>query len=319
MKSKWVVLILSLIVVVIVSGCGTLKDSQPNGPPPIKYYDDALTLEGYKAQTRVFAGQKTWIEFWLTNQVENDVENVDVRFYNPSVFELTPDDIECSGGDKLENGCHFDKIQSLDAKRIHVVLKAPGKDEIGELEETYKVQFSVKYDYDGESVCYFRILNKKEEETETEMELTQTTGPIHIEIDPGFVYEQIEDYQKIKISDWAIEGMPFSLEVTGKNVGKSKKDYEYPDITLDSFEMTLRNVRVDEDDIKSCDFVYDESNNILTEDDVIISKEEEFRPLVCILTPEEGFPEPEIPGIIKADYSYRYEFRKTEMITIGME
>jgi len=317
MKSKWILLILSLLAIVIVSGCGRLKISQPNGPPPIEYDDNALTLEGYKVQTRVFPGQKTWIEFWLTNNVEYDVENVYVRFYNPSVFELTKEDIECSGGDKLEDGCYFEKIQSLDAKRIHVVLKAPSKEEIGELEETYKVQFSVKYDYDGESVCYFRILNKEEEETETEMQLTQTVGPIHIEIDPGFVYEQIEDGRKTKISDWAIEGMPFSIKITGENVGKSKKGYEYPDITLDSFEMTLRNVIVDEDDIESCDFDYD--NNILTKDDIVISEEEKFVPLVCILTPEEGFTEPEISGIIKADYSYRYEFRKTEMITIGME
>jgi len=310
MKSKWVVFILSLIVVAIVSGCIDQPDKDE-----IVYYDDALTLEGYKVQTLVFPNQNTFIEFWLTNQVENDVESVYVRFYNPSVFEIT--NLDCSDGDLLENGCHFDKIQSLDAKRIHAVLKAPSKEEIGELEETYKVQFSVKYDYDGESVCYFRILNKEEESTETEMELTQTTGPIHIEIKPGFVFEQIVDNRKEKISDWAIEGMPFSLEVIGNNVGELGKDYEYPDITLDEFEMTLRNVRVD--DVRACDFDYDESNNILKKDDVVVSKEEKFRPLVCILTPKEEFTEPEISGIIKADYSYKYEFRKTEMITIGMD
>ena len=307
MKSKWVVFILSLIVIAIVSGC--IDQSDKDG---IKYSNDALILDGYKTQTRVFPNQDMFIEFWLTNQVENEVKNVDVKFFNPSVFKII--ELKCGEDDVIGDTCHFDEIKSLNAKIIHAGFKVPSEEEIGELGGTHRIQFSVEYDYDGESVLYFRILNVEEESTETRMRTTQTTGPVHLEIEPGFIIEVIEDSQKKTISDWVIEGMSFSVKVTGENVGKLGSGYEYPDIDIDDFNITLKNVNVNESDIDNCDF--NVTDNILKKDDITISKKEEFRPLICILTPREGFPEPEIPGIIKADYSYKYEFVKTEKIKI---
>jgi len=309
MKRKWIVFILSLIVIAIFSGC----IDQPDGDK-IKYYNDALTFEGYKAQTRVLPNQNLFIEFWLTNQVEHDIENVDVKFFNPNVFEIV--DLNCGYGVRTGDTCHFDNIPSLGAERIQVFLKSPTEQEIGKIEADYKVQFSVEYDYFGESVCYFRILNSEEEEAKTKMRSTQTIGPVKVEIEPGFLIEQIEDSKKKTISDWAMEGMPFNIEVSAENIGKLGKDFEYTEIKLDSI-ITLMNVRVEDEDLGYCDFNV-VGNTLTPKERIIIPTKEspEEPPLKCRLTPEKEFIEPELPGEVRATYSYRYEFVKTEKIRI---
>lgn len=310
MKKKWIVFISSLILIAIFSGC--IDQPDKNG---IKYYNDALKLEGYKVQTRVLPNQNLFIEFWLANQVEHDVGNVDVKFFNPSVFKIV--DLKCGYGVRTGDICHFDNIPSLGAERIQVFLKSPTEEEIGTIEADYKVQFSVEYDYFGESVCYFRILNLEEESAKTKMRSTQTTGPVKVEIELGFLIEEIEDGKKKTISDWAMEGMPFNIEMSAENIGNLGKNFEYPEIKLDDFMIILMSVGVEDEDLSQCDFNVIGNTLTLKESMIIPSKGSPPEPpLKCRLTPAEEFLEPELPGEVRTTYSYRYEFVKTEKIKI---
>jgi hypothetical protein len=297
------ILIFVLIIIVLASGC---VDQDGNNGVPV-YSDNALALLDYKAKTLVYHNEETSIEFWLTNQVEYDVSNVDVKLFNPNVFKISK--IICDEEEKTGDTCHFDKIPSLETRRVQIFLKTPSKEEIGTLENSYKVDLSVKYDYDGESICYFRILSLRKESTKTKIQLTQTTGPVHMKIEPGFLVEEKTDQGTRTISDWAIEGRLFNVKISTENVGSLGSEYELPEINLTDFKMFLEHVKADNQN--SCDFTI--TDNYLTDDKVIVPTK---KPLTCLLTPDTGFAEPEIPGMIRAQYSYRYKFIKTETFKI---
>jgi len=301
---KNIVLLLVLIVIVLFSGCVN-QDGTGNGGPV--YSDNALALVDYKTKINVYHNEETSIEFWLTNQVEYDVNNVNVKLFNPNVFtvkKIICDELENEGRDS----CHFDKIPTTEARRVQIFLKAPSKEDIGTLEDSYKVDLSVKYDYYGESACYFRILSLRKESTKTKMQLTQTTGPVYVKIESGFLVQEKTDEGTRTISDWAVEGRPFNVKISTENVGSLGPDYEFPEITLSSFNIFLENVALDDN---PCEFTLTDDG--LTKANIIIPTK---KPLTCILTPKKDLTKPEIPGVIRAQYYYTYEFIKTETFKI---
>jgi len=176
------------------------------------------------------------------------------------------------------------------------------------LENSYKVDMSVQYDYEGESICYFRILSLEKESTKTKIQLTQTTGPVKVNIEPGFLIEEKTDKGTKTISDWTIEGKPFNIKISTKNIGTTGSDYEFPELNLTDFKIFLENVKPD---TSSCDFRLE--NNYLTNGNIIVPTK---KPLTCILIPDSNFNEPEITGMIRTQYSYRYKLIKTETFKI---
>jgi hypothetical protein len=306
---KNIIFIIVLITIVLHSGC-VGQDGKDGGPV---YSDDALALLDYKTNTRVYHNEETSIEFWLTNQVEWDIRNVNVKLFNPNVFTVTK--IICENKENIGgNSCYFDKIPTTEARRVRIFLKAPSKEEIGTLENSYKVDLSVKYDYDGESFCNFRILSLEKENTETKIQLTQTTGPVKVKIEPSFLIEEKTDQGTKTISDWTVEGKPFNIKISNENVGSLGSDYEFPKISLSDFKMYLENVRLRSEDKGSCDFDwFNGDDRILTKDGIIVPTE---KPLSCILIPNETIDQPEVPGMIRIQYSYTYEFIKSENFKI---
>jgi len=300
---KNIVFIIVLIIIILFSGC--VGQDGGNGGP--KYSDNALALLDYKTKTNLYHNEETSIDFWLTNQVEYDVRNVDVKLSNPNIFTITR--IICDTEEKAGDTCHFDKISTLESKRIQIFLKAPSKEQIGNLGDSFKVDLSVQYDYDGESICYFRILRLDKESTTTKIQLTQTTGPVHVKIEPGFIIQEQTDQGAKTISDWVIEGKSFNTKVSTENVGSLGSNYEFPEINLTDFKMLLEHVKANDQSL--CDFTI--TDNYLTGNKVMVPTK---KPLTCLLTSDTGFTEPEIPGVIRAEYSYRYKFIKTETFKI---
>jgi hypothetical protein len=302
MRKKFIFVIV-LLFVILFSGCTNQLNNNGNTPP--QYSDNALALVDYKARINVYQNEETWIDFWLTNQVENDVTNVKVKLFNPNVFNVTK--MICPGYDPSDNSCNIGTISSLQAIRVQIFLKAPSKEKIGTLEDSYKVDLSVNYDYEGESNCYFRILNLDRESTKTKMQKTQSKGPVHVDIEPGFLIEEKTDKGTRTISDWAIAGKSFNVEISTENVGGLGSGYTYPEITMSSFNLNLYNIQARDQGVCDLDIT------TLTKNDVIVPTK---NPLTCILTPLEVFSEPEIPAMMNLKYSYTYKFIKIETFKI---
>ena len=296
MKSKWVVLILSLVVIVIVSGCGVLEDSQPeNGR--IEYFDEAIKQE-IEVPEKTLPNQAIRTTVYLTNQVESDVNNT--KFSISDLYGLKITNVKCAGENKGSViFCEFPLIKSLDQKEIDFSLRVPAEDELAYLGRTLEPEFILEYDYAGQTVFFVPILREKEESTETKIRTTQTHGPIHLDISRGFTQSKY---------DWEREGNIFSIIIKVEDVVKSDNELE---INKDDFRVYLTNLNTGSE-WGRCDFEKVDGYYIPTSDISLPMK----NPLVCALKAREDLTAPRIDGIVRIEYSYRYKTDETEKISV---
>jgi len=290
-------LFIFLFMIIFISGC-TIRSNLE-----IPYDDNAIKLDNFLIQKQVRPEKTVFIDFSVVNQVENPVKNLDIKISNTGGFTI--EKISCEDGTSNENGCSYDKLDSLDAKDISFLLRAPTREELGFVDPfESEITITVEYDYQGESIVVFPVLGYKET-TERHMKIGQSHGPIHVDIKPGFLLKYEENGRTVTEKDWATKEVPFDIEVSVNNVGSLGSSYEYPNIELNSFEIELKNLKVDRSTENSCDL---DGDTILTPKETISVPTE--LPLICTINPISD------PGKITAKYSYRYKFIKKETITI---
>jgi len=189
------------------------------------------------------------------------------------------------------NGCHYGSVQSLDEIEITFGLKIPSEEQISEMGRDLKPEIMLEYDYSGVSTLYVPIYKYGEKPAEPKKEFTQTTGPIHVDIESD---------------DWVRAGDLFPLYVDAKDVVHSSEEP-----TINSFTMTMNHA--DGKEGERCDF--DGSDRVYSKDDIKLPL---INPLVCTLEADESnvLPAPMVKNTITVEYSYRYRVEKTETIRV---
>jgi len=155
MNREWLIVSLLLLITVFISGCSVLDESQGNYTP--EYKDEALKFD-YEITGQVLPSQIINMKVRLTNQVQDDVENVELRvtdFYGLKLvsqlcsggilLQNTPDDKSVCGSVSDRCGCKFSSIPSLDEKEITLVFKVPSSNEIATIGRELKPEFTLKY------------------------------------------------------------------------------------------------------------------------------------------------------------------------------
>jgi len=313
MVVKWLLAV--LILIIFISGCvGQNGDSVKP-----EYSDNALKLEIETSEKiegrRILPEQTIRMIVTLTNQVENDVENVSLNISNP--YGITISKVNCGCGctfrweekDEHEtkpcesvpdgfctfNGCFYDKIQSLDQVEIEFSLKLPSEQEITYLGRELKPELRLEYDYYGESTLYVPILAEGEKIEEPPLEFTQTIGPIHADIESD---------------KWVREGSYFPFYVDVKDVVNSQSKLT---INETDFKVNLTHAGIDEESIGRCDFTNETTiDYFIPKNEIVLPLK---NPLVCTLKADE-ITVPMIKTRITADYSYRYIVEKIEPIKV---
>jgi len=320
----WATIGLILLVVFSMSGCIDLDDILPPPDAEIEYFDDAIKLETQIAKMAL-PGQRLVLSAWLTNQVENAVRDVDLKITDPYSLEIK--DVKCTGGQKNDvdnpTGCHYDSIPSLTDRAIEFQLKVPNKQKMGSIDQTLNPKITLEYVYSGQSIFYFPALSQNKFKTDTEEELTQTHGPIKVDIERG--------YRADTKNDWEKEGAIISILVTIEDViAKKDSDVTISDNHLE-FSLTLKNLNADPE-WGRCDFVIENGGRSLFLGSPIELPME--NPFVCTLRVIEDdenkggwqmdanknplpISKPEITARVEAHYNnYKYTLTKREKIKV---
>lgn len=312
MEIKW--LLAFLILIVFISGC--VLDGGDDQIEPT-YNDNALKMEikirEKEEKRRILPDQTIRMVVTLTNQVENATEDVNLEIINPYGIEISKvdcgNDCMCvwnesspqgytksgcgSDIDCAYNGCQYDSIQSLDEVEIIYGLKIPSEEEISSMGRELKPKIGLEYEYKGISALYVPIYRYGEKPAEPKKEFTQTTGPIHVEIDS---------------ENWVRAGDLFPIYVDVKDVGRSSEK-----VTIYKNDFTMCKDHADiGSSIGRCDFVLS-GNCYISEKNITPPL---INPLVCTLRAEQDPATPMVKAPIIIDYSYRYELEKIETIRV---
>ena len=299
-----------LVIMIFISGCSVTDTSQPTPLP--EYKDESLKMET-DVTGKVLPSQAINMKIYLTSQAEYTIRNVTLRvtdFYGLKPLTAICGDNngdadrslqyslgECSTGFSV-CGCHFDEILSLDEKEINFVFKVPSSEEIARIGRDLKPEFTLRYDYRGETKYLIPILDSNERSTDAKIESVETKGPIHVKIERGFTSSD---------DSWEREGTGFSIVVDVKDVLDSKNEIE---IDRNNFSLDLTNLESDCDGDLLCHFSGDTTlnpnENITLPMDI---------PLVCALT-SGTIDVPWVYGEINANFQYRYKVVKTEKIEV---
>jgi hypothetical protein len=309
MKIKWLLAI--LILIVFISGCiGDEEEIEP------EFKDNALKMEvrirEKEENRRILPGQTIRMTVTLTNQVEDETDSVDLKIIDPYGIQISKVDCgndcicewvenpsgpnidvqkDCNRGKCYYNGCYYNSIQSLDEVEITYGLKIPSEEEISAMGRDLEPKIMLEYYYSGTSALYVPIYKYEEKPVEPKKEFTQTTGPIHVDIDSD---------------NWVRAGDLFPIYVDVKDVVHSS---EKP--IMDTFTMTIDHAYINEGLYGRCDFI---KNNYYTPKEEI--ELPLINPLVCTLKAEEQPTAPMVKASIIIDYSYTYKVEKTETIRV---
>lgn len=282
---------LFLIPIIFIAGCIQQTITE--------YNDNALALE-IKSPSQVIPNQIIELTFYLTNQVENDINNVEIRLSDPYGLRIVG--IDCDiGGESRGDTCYFNKIQSLDEKVVVFRLKVPSEQEIANIEQELLPEITVKYDYFGQTVMTVPIIKKGEIVNIETKPPEQSTGPIKVNIEKA-VGVGVEEGELVR------EGGIFSIIVRIEDVINPESE-----ITIDNFEISLSHLSVyTETTGGKCDFDV-RDNKLIPKEKIVLPQE---FPLVCTLKTEGNIPFVWVPGTITVNFSYRYKIVESVSIQI---
>ena len=255
MEKKWVIVTLSLVSIVFISGCVGQNGGKIGEPK-----DEALKLEVRIKEKdegrRILPDQTIKMLVYLKSQVEDEVKNVSFRISNPYGLKIKKVDCWfgciCEGtskssgcGEKVDclpnyNGCRYDSIQSFDEVEISFYLKAPSEDEIPYPGTDLRPEIVLEYDYGGESTFYIPILTYEERRRDMTSEFVYTKQPIHVDI---------------KSEDWVREGDIFPVYFEVRDVVTTRTSESRLTIPAKNFRVDFPDyVEINEDNIGRCDF-----------------------------------------------------------------
>ena len=304
MRGRFILFLFLLILLIFISGClGRQKEGGNQTVPEGE--DEALKFEigspgkEPEEEFEVYPNQIFKLQVRLLNQVNDDIRNVYFKITDPYGLHLKTLDCGEVGQPKDNYTCFYDVINRWTEKKIDIIFKTPSEEEIA-IERNLKPEFTLTYDFSGETSFYIPILDEKEKSTEAKMMLKQTKGPIHLNIERSGEGEE-----------WEMEGNVFAILVKFEDVFNPKSQ-----ITIDkkSFELKLKNnLKANISDFGPCDFEISNNGTVLRlKENITLPMQV---PLLCTLKAGEVETGWEY-GIVEASYEYTYKVVKTLLVKV---
>ncbi len=345
MRGVSAVAVILVIVVLGVIGYFALQYLPTGVGPPkvvITYKNDVITVEDlYVSNLKPYERTDTDIEFLVSNNGDQPVENVVVTFESTGGgFELIQEiDLKCAGdkpqktsvtvsGRPVEewNKCVFNRVESLDAKAIHLTLHPKGV----LTDTTYNIKYSIQYDYKGSRLMTVPIINSETRSRPVSKfsQSTPSVGPVVLDFQAGEAREFTEAGKKVT-GYWLEVGRTAEVKLSLKNIGSSSIGtindtyINTATFTLDTKGTLQRSgfCHFKETDEQTRDpFKY--CRNVDQPDPSRCELSAPMRPvklpaeLLCNFKPALQATVPEVSGTISANFDYTYKFAKTQSITV---
>jgi len=289
-------------------------DQNGNGPP--EYKNDIITIETYSvSNTEPYEGSTVTIEFWIKNNGDREVEEVEVNFFDVPGFNVTS--INCDGKLKDEqqysikerkkcDSSDLDVTVPLDIRMILLTLKTP--EEIISPSQ-FTVSYYIRYNYSGYRKADIPIVDGITRQTplSTFSQSKATYGPVLLEFESKVGRERIEDDRTIK-EYWSRMNEPFEVKMSFKHVGSSGIGIIKPvNISKGNIKLDLNNSLVKK---SPCNFV-EQGGYLFSKKDVLVPDI-----LICNFENSSYFKEPESLAVIHAEFNYTYEYIKTQTFTV---
>lgn len=293
---EWLLLAL-LAIIIFISGC--VQQEQP-------YKNDVITIEGYSVYTYgPYSGSNTGIDFYVLNNGDKKVDEVDVTFFDMPGFDVTS--LRCNNNMVTNKECVFNDIEPGDVGLVSLELKAPITNEIKQL----PISFSVSYKNSGTRLVNIPIVDGIEKKTPT-LKFYQSNpsyGPILLEIQPDLEKEIKTPTSTVK-EYWGVAGRTFNVNFIFKDVGTvESSDKITTNLLPGSIKITYSKNYLEPQD--PCDFKDSVSNKSMT----IPDADEKKNTLICNFKAKSG-TQTEYLAQIQVDYTYTYEYRRTETFTV---
>ncbi len=349
MRGVSAVAVIIIIVVIGVLGYLALQFLPAGLRPPqvvITYKNDVIMVEDlFVSNLKPYEKTETDIEFLISNNGDQPVKNVVLTFESTGGgFDIiqqnnlrcggnqpqaTTTDVKKSDGSTTTitewNKCVFDSINSLDAKAIHLTLRA--KDVL--TDTTYNVKYSVQYDYSGSRLATIPIINPDTRSRPVSKfgQSTPSVGPVVLDFQAGEPREFTEAGKKIT-GYWFEYERTAEVKLSLKNIGSSSvgtindtyiKESTFTLDTKDTLTPSgLCHFKEKEDGL----LYYCRQTSVDTSDPTRCDFGNPQRPiklpaqLSCVFKPAQQLTVPEVSATILANFDYTYEFTKTQPITV---
>jgi len=338
MKKNLLLLMLVVFCLVFLSGC-------TNQPSSDSYQDDALKMT-IETDDQVMPNQASKMTVYLDSQVPEEAKNVVIGISNPYGLKIKEVDCmnkcKCTMSDNgvvtktgcnadsscslygqpsniksgIDSGCYYKSIRSLDEKEINFALKVPKIEEIEGGEKTFEPELTLEYDYSGESIFYVPILRADMTAKDKKTQLTQSFGPIHINIEKGTSTSKEE---------WEREGNTFSIVINVEDVVhpsttdtlKTPTEIIKEDFNVYFSHLYPGNSLSNSEDIGRCDLKKIGNQQYTIASDKITLPLD--NPLLCAIKAEDNINSPSIDGNVRVEYSYRYRYVEKKSINLVTE
>ncbi|MEM7825937.1 MAG: hypothetical protein QW412_03735 [Candidatus Aenigmatarchaeota archaeon] len=288
-------ILLFLLLFVFLSGC-----IQPPSDGT-KYKNDIITVEQtIISNSNPYPGSSTSVSILLKNNGDKAVDNVEVNFDN--IVGLVLKEIYCEDGERKNNGCIFNEFENGGTRNIKVNLEVP--------EQTIRnpfIEYTISYPYEGYREASIPVVNDISRTPLGKFsQSSPSIGPVLLEFE--FPAQRTTTINKQVIREyWVVDNEPFELKIKIKYVG-TISDYEPIEIEKNNFGIDLKN-NFEKASQLYCAFE-DYGDRLNPKENVKVPSD-----LICnlksVLTPD-----PEVMASISAEFSYIFQFRKKETLTV---
>ena len=324
-----ILLIIVAIAVVFLFFSPQIFGPQTPQAPPVSFKNDVITLENFQVSNlRPFKESIVTISFDVKNNGDKDVQSVVIDFGGTTLGSLDDIDvITCEGGvEKTEESlkhilkipipftnrvvkqlCVFDKIQSLDARRVTANYKVVN-------EGTRTILVKVTYPYEGSREALIPIIDDTTvRKPPVQFKQSQPSyGPFVVDVIPP-------------TKGWAIRDQPFEIKFKLRYIGSAlaglpttdadELKIEKKKFTVELSELALAKIN---NKIISCQFeggaVGDKDYTMVNTDrDIVVNKEYNCN-LQAIVSSIDIFGYK--LGKVGVTFSYIFEFQKSQAINV---
>ncbi len=279
-----------------------------------KFKNDIITLEDYVASSELKIGENGRIEFWVTNNGDKNVEDVEVNFFD--ILGVQVPALKCERADssiyttQFGNGakCVFEKLRSLENRRVEFTFQST--------ENTRTISFYIKYPYSGSRVFAIPIIDDdvlKEPPVKYYMS-DPTYGPVSIDFDSEG-QTVTKDKQTVK-EYWGRKRESAKLEIKFSHKGSASnlgtRDAKISDLILPEESVKLKLIGSEE--TANCKDFEKNEELVSTKEIKPMSSRESEKILTCYFKTDVK----ELWKIVNAEvnFDYTYQFISSQTITI---
>lgn len=313
-------IILGVIVYVAISAFPNLlnifKPKEGVIITPPKYKNDIITVESSTiSNSNPYSGSTTTLTFLIKNNGDRVLDGVEVNFFNVPGFSIT--EVRCEAVESQNRACIYTDIDPLDTRETSLVLQAPTVNSPTSL----TISYYIKYDYFGYRTANIPIIDGRYR-TKPFSQFSQSTpsyGPVVLEFESRVGSTRTEDSKTIK-EYWSRVNEPFEVKMNFKHIGSSSLGSIKPvNLTAGSVKLDLNNslIKVEGAPCNFCSItepdcpVKKDSNYLFSNKNVLVPGI-----LICNFVNSTFFEEPEMTAVINVEFSYTYQFTRTESFTV---